>query len=96
MSCPDPRAGGTTPKLLFAPAQTLDHLAAYEARERNKGGTHLREQGLQSSLITEWRRLRDAGVLEGKKPTEKVGKLTAQQAKSPVDAGVERTQAAPD
>jgi hypothetical protein len=31
----------------------------------------LREQGIYSSQITEWRKLRDAGVLAGKKPGEK-------------------------
>ena len=31
-------------------------------------------------MISEWRRLRDAGVLAGKKPGEKIGKLTAEQA----------------
>jgi len=40
----------------------------------------LREQGIYSSQITEWRKLRDAGVLAGKKPGEKIGRLTAEQA----------------
>jgi len=35
---------------------------------------------LYSSLISEWRRFRDAGVLAGKKPGEKVGRLPAEQA----------------
>jgi len=35
---------------------------------------------LYSSLISEWRRLRDAGVLAGKAPGERVGTLTAEQA----------------
>ncbi|MGV7795921.1 hypothetical protein PJM56_29375, partial [Mycobacterium kansasii] len=33
-----------------------------------------------SSSISEWRRQRDAGVLAGKQPGEKIGKLTAEQA----------------
>jgi len=33
-----------------------------------------------SSLISEWRRFRDAGVLAGKQPGEKIGRLTAEQA----------------
>jgi transposase len=35
---------------------------------------------LYSSLISEWRRLRDAGVLEGKDPGAKVGRPSAEQA----------------
>ena len=44
-----------------------------------RGGC-LREQGIHSSQIIEWRKLRDAGVLEGKQPGEKIGKLTPEQA----------------
>ena len=40
----------------------------------------MREQGIYSSQITEWRKLRDAGVLQGKKPGEKIGRLTPEQA----------------
>jgi transposase-like protein len=39
-----------------------------------------RREGLYSSLISEWRKQRDAGVLTGRKPGEKVGKLSAEQA----------------
>ncbi|MHB1489927.1 MAG: hypothetical protein ACYCTH_05450 [Cellulomonas sp.] len=35
---------------------------------------------MYSSLISEWRRMRDAGVLAGKQPGEKIGKLTSEQA----------------
>ena len=45
-----------------------------------QGGAYLRSHGLYSSLISEWRWLRDAGVLAGKQPGEKIGKLTAEQA----------------
>jgi len=45
-----------------------------------QGGAYLRQHGLYSSLISEWRRFRDAGVLAGKQPGEKVGRLTAEQA----------------
>ena len=34
---------------------------------------------MYSSLISEWRRLRDAGVLAGKQPGEKIGRLSAEQ-----------------
>ena len=45
-----------------------------------QGGAYLRQHGLYSSLISEWRRLRDAGVLAQKKPGEKIGRLTGEQA----------------
>ena len=78
---PGPGSGGPTPRRTFTPAQKLDHLAAYEAAIlRNEGGAYLREQGIYSSQITEWRKLRDAGVLAGKKPGEKIGRLTPEQA----------------
>jgi hypothetical protein len=35
---------------------------------------------LYSSQITEWRKLRDAGVLEGRTPGQKIGRLSAEQA----------------
>ena len=40
----------------------------------------MRREGLYSSLISEWRRLRDAGLLEGKEPGSRVGRPTAEQA----------------
>lgn len=40
----------------------------------------MRREGLYSSLICEWRKQRDAGVLQGKPAGAKVGKLTAEQA----------------
>ena len=80
-SSPGPSAGGPTPRRSFTPKQKLDHLAAYEdALSRNRGGAYLREQGIYSSQITKWRKLRDAGVLQGKKPGEKIGRLTPEQA----------------
>ena len=45
-----------------------------------QGGAYLRSHGLYSSLISGWRRFRDAGVLAGKRPGEKIGLLTAEQA----------------
>ena len=77
---PGPRSGGPTPRRTFTPAQKLDHLCAYEdAAARREGGAYLREHGLYSSQILEWRKLRDAGVLAGKKPGEKIGRLSAEQ-----------------
>lgn len=82
MSNSGPRAGGPTPRRSFSPAQKLAYLAAYQQAcgDGTGGGAYLRREGIYSSQITEWRKLRDAGVLEGKKPGEKVGKPTAEQA----------------
>ena len=81
MSKPGPRAGGPTSRRSFTSAQKLDHITAYEAAmKRGEGGAYLRANGLYSSLMCEWRRQRDAGVLAGKKPGEKIGRLTAEQA----------------
>ncbi len=41
-----------------------------------RAGAYMRSEGLFSSQITEWRELRDAGVLAGKQ----VGKPSAEQA----------------
>jgi transposase-like protein len=81
MNKPGPRAGGPTSRRSFTSAQKLDHIAAYEAAiQEGDGGGYLRANGLYSSLICEWRRQRDAGVLAGKKPGEKIGRLSAEQA----------------
>lgn len=81
MDTSSPRAGGPSRRRSFTPAQKLQHLAAYEsACEQGEGGAYLRREGLYSSLISEWRRLRDAGVLEGKDAGAKVGRPSAEQA----------------
>ncbi len=59
----------------------LAHLAAYDAAcVSHKGGAYLREQGLYSSQVTEWRKQRDAGVLDNARPGAKVARLTPEQA----------------
>lgn len=64
----------------FTPAQKLAHIQAYEeALEHGEGGAYLRREGLHSASLSEWRRLRDAGVLEGKKPGQKIGRPTKEQ-----------------
>jgi len=69
MTGSNPRAGGPSRRRSFTPAQKLEHLAAYErATAEGHGGAYLRREGLYSSLISEWRRLRDAGVMAGKEP----------------------------
>lgn len=81
MDSSHPRAGGPSRRRSFTPAQKLEHVAAYEAAcQTQQGGAYLRRQGLYSSHVIEWRKLRDAGVLEGKKPGEKVGRASKEGA----------------
>jgi transposase len=81
MDSTHPRADGPRRRRAFSAADKLAHLSAYEqACEHGEGGVYLRREGLYSSLISEWRKQRDAGVLAGKRPGEKVGRLTAEQA----------------
>ena len=80
MDASQPRSGGPT-RRSFTPAQKLEHLASYEAAAAGgTGGAYLRQQGLYSSQITEWRKLRDAGVLAGKSAGARVGRPSAEQA----------------
>jgi len=81
-SSPGPREGGPRRRRVFTAREKLDHLTAYEtacAAGDGGGGAYLREQGIYSSQITEWRKLRDAGVLSGKRPGEKIGRPSAEQ-----------------
>jgi transposase len=76
-----PRADGPRRRRVFSASDKLAHLNAYEqACQHGEGGAYLRREGLYSSLISEWRKQRDAGVLAGKQPGQKVGRLTAEQA----------------
>ena len=71
-----PRPDGPRRRRAFTASDKLAHLHAYEqACEHGDGGAYLRREGLYSSLICEWRKQRDAGVLAGKRPGERVGKL---------------------
>lgn len=81
MGSQGPRGDEPKRRRVFSASDKIAHLQAYEqAVEDGEGGAYLRREGLYSSLISEWRKQRDAGVLEGKKPGERVGKLTAEQA----------------
>lgn len=76
-----PRAGGPRPRRSFTAREKLEYLAAYEAAcADGGGGAYLRAEGLYSSQMTEWRRLRDAGVLEGTAPGERIGRPSPEQA----------------
>jgi transposase len=76
----EPRSDGPR-RRTFSPAEKLALLAGYEtAMETGQGNGFLREHGLYSSLISEWRRTRDAGMLRGKPAGAVVGRPTADQA----------------
>jgi transposase len=76
-----PRSDGPRRRRAFSAPEKLAYLSAYEeACEHGDGGGYLRREGLYSSLISEWRKQRDAGVLAGKSPGEKAGRLSAEQA----------------
>jgi transposase len=75
-----PRSDGPRRRRSFTPAEKLAYLDAYEqALAGHEGGAYLRWEGLYSSQVAEWRKQRDADVLEGKRPGERVGKLTREQ-----------------
>lgn len=83
VSTPGPREGGPRRRRAFTATEKLQHLTAYEracAAGEGGGGAYLRERAIYSSQITQWRQLRDAGLLAGKKPGEKVGRPTPDQA----------------
>jgi hypothetical protein len=70
-----PRSGGPRARRSFTPGQKLELLAVYEqAVAAGEGGAFLRREGLYSSLMSEWRRTRDAGLLQGKAAGETVGR----------------------
>ncbi len=76
-----PRSGGPRARRSFTPAQKLQLLTRYEeALAAGEGGAFLRREGLYSSLMSEWRRARDAGLLAGRAPGESVGRPSAEQA----------------
>lgn len=66
---------------VISPVHKLEYLAGYnQAIQTQEGGAYLRAHGLYFSQSTEWRKQRDAGILEGKQPGEAIGKPTKEQA----------------
>jgi transposase len=64
---PDPAVPARARRRTFTAQYKQEILAAYEAAPDGEKGAILRREGLYSSLITEWRRARDAGALAGLK-----------------------------
>jgi transposase len=64
---PDPEVPEKARRRTFTAQYKQEVLATYEAAPDGEKGAILRREGLYSSLITEWRRARDAGALAGLK-----------------------------
>jgi transposase-like protein len=64
---PDPEVPERARRRTFTAQYKQKVLAAYEAAPDGEKGAILRREGLYSSLISEWRRARDAGALAGLK-----------------------------
>src|ERR1700677_4083227 len=64
---PDPEVPEKARRRTFTAQYKQKVLAAYEAAANGEKGAILRREGLYSSLISEWRRARDAGALAGLK-----------------------------
>lgn len=76
-----PRADRPRPRRSFTPAQKLAYVQGYElARQVGDGEGYLRREGLYSSLMSEWRRARDGGLLAGKPAGQPVGHPSVEQA----------------
>jgi transposase len=60
---PDPEVPEKARRRTFTAQYKQEILAAYEAAADGEKGAILRREGLYSSLISEWRRARDAGTL---------------------------------
>jgi len=76
-----PRAGRPR-RRVFTAEYKAQILAEYDAVEEPGGkGALLRREGLFSSHLVEWRRARDAGVLQALAPAARAGKRTPEQTK---------------
>lgn len=63
---PGPRSGLPRRRRAFTPAEKLEHVLAYDAAVAagdGLAGAYLRERGLYAASVSEWRLLRDSGVL---------------------------------
>lgn len=84
MDSTDPPRPATARRRVNSPAQKSAYLDGYEqAIQTGEGGGYLRANGLYSSPITEWRKLRDAGILDGttaSQSSDRLSRLTKEQA----------------
>jgi transposase-like protein len=83
---PDPEVPEKARRRTFTAQYKQEVLAAYEAAANGEKGAILRREGLYSSLITEWRRARDASAPAGRAP------VPGRPAADPRDAQIARLQ----
>jgi transposase-like protein len=83
---PDPEVPARARRRTFTAQYKQEILAAHEAAPDGQKGAILRREGLYSSLITEWRRARDAEALAGLKQPR------GRQAADPRDARIARLE----
>jgi transposase-like protein len=86
---PDPEVPERARRRSFTVQYKLDIVAEYDAAPDGEKGVVLRREGLYSSHIVEWRRVRDAGALAGLKTprgrkrrdpqAEKIARLEAEK-----------------
>ena len=74
---PDPQVPARAQRRSYPARYKLEILAEYEQCDREGKGALLRRESLYTSLLSEWRRQRDRGALEG---------LSAKKGRPPVDA----------
>ena len=82
----DPEVPERARRRTFTAQYKLEILAVYDAAPDGEKGAILRREGLYSSLISEWRRARDAGALAGLKQPR------GRPAADPRDAQIARLQ----
>lgn len=64
MNILEPHGEGSRRRKAYTSAEKWDLLAGYEnAILAHRGGAYLHEKGMYPSQITEWRKLRDSGLL---------------------------------
>jgi transposase len=73
----DPQVPARARRRSYTAKYKLEILAEYEQCDREGKGALLRRESLYTSLLSEWRRQRDRGALEG---------LSAKKGRPPVDA----------
>lgn len=73
---PDPEVPERAQRRTYSARYKLDILAEYDTLSREEKGALLRREGLYTSLLTEWRKQRDRGALQG---------LTPKPGRPPVD-----------
>ncbi len=62
---PDPQVPERARRRSYSAKYKAEILAEYDAADRGGRGALMRREGLYSSLISEWRKQRDKGALEG-------------------------------